>query len=1046
MKQVLQADDNGVIVYVAPTKALVNQIAAEIQARFSKTFKFPGKSVWAIHTREYRINNPTSAQILVTVPHILQIMLLNPQNAKSWSTLVRRIIFDEVHCIGQSDEGVVWEQLLLLAPCPIIALSATVGNPEQFENWLSFAQKANGHELTMIKHPHRYSDLRKFVYRPPETFTFNGLAPASAQLKPVGLDNCPEMSFVHPVTSLVDRSRGIPDDLDLEPRDCLSLWKAMNKHQTAEFPLDDALAPPKSKSTIIQKVDAISWQKELKAVLKVWMDDQKSPFVEVLNDLQRNNEKTKRAHTQVSWRGMHNLIEPYKVKEDSLLSTTLPLLCSLHDQGALPAILFNYDRVTCERIAEHLLGQLKEAETKWKESFKGWKEKVKRSEDWKRTKATLSKKGGKSAKRGAPEEGMTKAEQARDAASSETSVYESFDPEDPVDRFHFANPKKLTHAEFREHADELKYRGVPQKFIDALKRGIGIHHAGMNRKYRQVCEILFRKGYLSVVIATGTLALGINMPCKTVVFSGDSIYLTALSFRQAAGRAGRRGFDVLGNVVFQGIPHGKLCRLLSSRLPDLNGHFPITTSLVLRLMILLANSDDKSAYAKNAVNSLLSSSRICLGGEEARQTILHHLRFSIEYLRRNNLLDADGTPLNLSGGIAHLYYTENSSFAFHALFSNGYFHSLCKDIKDKPDETLVEMMLVLSHIFRRYRLSQSLLEAHEKADKKSSSVVVLPPLPSRACGMLQEHNKKTLDIYAGYVSTFVDQHVNAVDSVLPLSHMNCGGDLSAQEASPSLPMRSPVRVNSAFVALSGHHDGQWKSISELCDMVRSGVWLEKSVVPYVGDFEEQNGGGTLLNAYLYDFYRHGNQKELIRANGIRKSDVWFQLRDFSIILWTIVKSIEDILGISSEDVDMDFEQGGEEAYQPAEEDAALGIESQEEIATPYLSSVMKGPEKSKGAGLSAIVDKPEEEETPDSWEDVVISDSEETKVKTPDNWEEEASDESKKTKDKEVGKNDKKDGGLGSEQQHPDESLVNVLRAFRMLASKFDEKFKAIYA
>ena len=61
------------------------------------------------------------------------------------------------------------------------------------------------------------------------------------------------------------------------------------------------------------------------------------------------------------------------------------------------------------------------------------------------------------------------------------------------------------------------------------------------------------------MIATGTLALGINMPCTTVVFSGDSIFLTALNYRQAAGRAGRRGFDLMGNVIFQGR------RLLSRR-------------------------------------------------------------------------------------------------------------------------------------------------------------------------------------------------------------------------------------------------------------------------------------------------------------------------------------------------------------------------------------------------------------------------------------------------------------------------------------------------
>lgn len=146
MKQVLTNDDDGVVVYVAPTKALVNQIAAEIQARFSKSFERPGKSVWAIHTRDYRINNVAGCQILMTVLHVLQIMLLAPSNAEknnSWSCRIKRIIFDEVHCIGQAEDGVVLEQLLLQSPCRIVALSATVGNPEEFSTWLGSTQEAN---------------------------------------------------------------------------------------------------------------------------------------------------------------------------------------------------------------------------------------------------------------------------------------------------------------------------------------------------------------------------------------------------------------------------------------------------------------------------------------------------------------------------------------------------------------------------------------------------------------------------------------------------------------------------------------------------------------------------------------------------------------------------------------------------------------------------------------------------------------------------------------------------------------------------------------
>ncbi len=58
--------------------------------------------------------------------------------------------------------------------------------------------------------------------------------------------------------------------------------------------------------------------------------------------------------------------------------------------------------------------------------------------------------------------------------------------------------------------------------IDALARGIGVHHSGLPKKYRELVEKMFRMRHLRVIIATGTLALGINMPCRTVVFAGDS--------------------------------------------------------------------------------------------------------------------------------------------------------------------------------------------------------------------------------------------------------------------------------------------------------------------------------------------------------------------------------------------------------------------------------------------------------------------------------------------------------------------------------------------
>lgn len=398
----------------------------------------------------------------------------------------------------------------------------------------------------------------------------------------------------------------------------------------------------------------------------------------------------------------------------------------------------------------------------------------------------------------------------------------------------------------------------------------------MNRKYRQVVEILFRKGYLQVVIATGTLALGINMPCKTVVFAGDSVFLTALNFRQCSGRAGRRGFDLLGNVLFLGIPVQRVFRLLSSRLPDLNGHFPITTSLVLRLATLLHGSNN-SEFAVRTINSILSQPRLYLGSPKSRMAVLHHCRFSIEYLRRQSLLDIDGSPINFAGCVSHLYYTENSAWAFHVLLRSGYFHDLCEDIDSNPHRVCLTLMLVLSHIFGRQQCKRADEEFVEEVVKRSSSIVFLPPLPKKAENTLRAHNKETLAIFRTYVRTFADQHLKDPDDALPLSEMQIGQSGEQFNATPSENRQHTV-LRSPFVSLSGHGD-EFDSISDLCGTVRSGVFLEEAVVPYLPIHPEYTAP---LNAYLYDFYKHGDLNALEKANKIRRSDIWFHLNGMSL--------------------------------------------------------------------------------------------------------------------------------------------------------------------
>ena len=95
-----------------------------------------------------------------------------------------------------------------------------------------------------------------------------------------------------------------------------------------------------------------------------------------------------------------------------------------------------------------------------------------------------------------------------------------------------------------------------------LRKGIGVHHAGMLPRYRRVVEQLAQAGLLKVICGTDTLGVGINVPIRTVLFTQltkfdgqrDRLF-RAREFHQIAGRAGRAGYDTSGEVVVQAPEH-----------------------------------------------------------------------------------------------------------------------------------------------------------------------------------------------------------------------------------------------------------------------------------------------------------------------------------------------------------------------------------------------------------------------------------------------------------------------------------------------------------
>jgi len=132
------------------------------------------------------------------------------------------------------------------------------------------------------------------------------------------------------------------------------------------------------------------------------------------------------------------------------------------------------------------------------------------------------------------------------------------------------------------------------EFLEALSRGVAAHHAGMLPTFKQVVEELFVRGLIKVVFATETLALGINMPARSVVleklvkFNGEThADISPGEYTQLTGRAGRRGIDVEGHGVVlwdQGMDVRQVAGLASTRTYPLNSSFRPSYNMAVNLV------------------------------------------------------------------------------------------------------------------------------------------------------------------------------------------------------------------------------------------------------------------------------------------------------------------------------------------------------------------------------------------------------------------------------------------------------------------------------
>lgn len=246
----------------------------------------------------------------------------------------------------------------------------------------------------------------------------------------------------------------------------------------------------------------------------------------------------------------------------------------------------------------------------------------------------------------------------------------------------------------------------------------------MDKRYRDAVEALFRMGHVRVCVATTTLSVGINMPCRTVMLVGDN-QLNPLIFRQVGifrtlacyapglkpslqmiGRAGRRGYDYVGNVLFLGISPNRIASLACHQLTAVYKNVSVNSTVTASLAGLVASAqyekDVRLAAQRTAI--LLDCP---LGGavDVVQQVFLKSLAFLV----RHRLLRPDDGKLRWTRWsalqAALTAEREPGNVALCDLICSGVLSGIA-DAAGSAEKAATALLPVLAHLFHRRNLSE----------------------------------------------------------------------------------------------------------------------------------------------------------------------------------------------------------------------------------------------------------------------------------------------------------------------------------------------------
>lgn len=572
----------GTVLFVLPSEVLVWQIAATYYQFF--------KGNVTICTDQITFQEITGdAQVYIGTPRALEKSLSKVRGcAGQEMTKGERefmildggyhqfdyLVLDEVHTLN-GPEGDALQRIIKACNCPCLALSATIGNATQLRDWFSAVRNEHveatvidapvePEEVVLKEHFARFINLQRYVVTEAE-----------------GKDGKLKQKLVklHPIAAMTpDRLRDQADlvaALSMTPSDMMDLWKRMR----SIFPstvLEDLDDPDNFFSQYVDESKRITLNqtKEYETHLKARLTTLSQSHPDLYERLR-----------------VAQLPPPLTAKED-VSDMLYGVVEQLKNNELLPAVAFQLNTYGAFNMFKTLLQRLESEQVAEFPNYR--KDLIKLA----REKATMRKVAAGKANR----ENAAEAEEDAKSGFTDDSLIQE-DTTKPHDKYVLSPAgKRMNYNEVEIVIADMKKSGervdINHALIRGLRRGIAIYTNEVGFScYRRQVQMLAQKGRLAVVFSDSALAYGVNMPFRSCIFCGDmGDALTPLVAQQMQGRAGRRGMDVQGNIVYLGMEWPYIENLMLGQISQVTGKEPRYPIIALQQALAASCDPDDTKH------------------------------------------------------------------------------------------------------------------------------------------------------------------------------------------------------------------------------------------------------------------------------------------------------------------------------------------------------------------------------------------------------------------------------------------------------------------